>query len=77
MKLRVKPPSQWFPEFEPEVDHALFLIGHRNLLTTGRSQLALSALVALAVYKQTNLVILIVWLACLMLVGLSYMVLYQ
>ncbi|MDD4944234.1 MAG: hybrid sensor histidine kinase/response regulator [Rhodoferax sp.] len=77
MKLRVKPPSHWFPEFEPEVDHALFLIGHRNLLTTGRSQLALSALVALAVYKQTNLVILIVWLACLMLVGLSYMVLYQ
>lgn len=69
--------QSWFPEFEPAVDHALFLIGFRSLLTSGRSQIALSGLVAFTVHDTSDPVILGVWLACLVFAGLFYMVLHR
>ncbi|MDD5028955.1 MAG: hybrid sensor histidine kinase/response regulator [Rhodoferax sp.] len=66
----------WFPAFEPEVDHALFLLGHRNLLSTGLGQIALTGLVALTSYQRTETVTLSLWLGLLVLAGLSYMWLY-
>lgn len=68
---------RWFPVFEPEVDHALFLIGHRSLLTTGWGQIALASLVVLAVHKQTDSVTLGVWWCFLVLIGLTYPLLHS
>jgi len=59
------------------VDHALFLTGHRNLLTTGWAQIALAGLVAYAIHRVADPVLLTVWLACLILTGISYTLLHR
>lgn len=69
--------TRWFPAFEPEVDHALFLLGHRNLLTTGWGQIALASLVSLTTYQLTSTLTLALWLTCLTLTGLGYLWLHR
>lgn len=67
--------AAWFPAFEPEVDHALFLVGYRNLLNTGIGQIVLAGLVALATYKRADTLTLTLWLGYLVLAGLGYVLL--
>ena len=64
--------TAWFPVFEPEVDHALFLQGYRNLLATGVGQILLASLVALATHKRADSDTLTLWLVYLVLTGLGY-----
>ena len=63
----------WFPAFEPEVDHALFLLGYQNLLGTSIGQIGLACLVALATYKRADPWILALWLGYLVLAGVGYL----
>ncbi|OIN92503.1 MAG: hypothetical protein AUJ20_07355 [Comamonadaceae bacterium CG1_02_60_18] len=71
------PKRSWFPAFDPEVDHALFLIGHSNLLSTGWGQITLVSLVGLASYQRTSPGTLMLWLGYLVLIGLGYLWLYR
>ncbi|MDO8319540.1 hybrid sensor histidine kinase/response regulator [Rhodoferax sp.] len=64
--------TAWFPVFEPEVDHALFLQGYRNLLATGVGQILLAIMVALATHKRADSDTLTLWLVYLVLTGLGY-----
>ncbi|TXT39570.1 MAG: response regulator receiver, partial [Comamonadaceae bacterium] len=65
----------WFPAFEPEVDHALFLLGYRNLKSSGLGQIVGPCLVALATYEHAPALALSLWLGFSVLVGLFYFVL--
>lgn len=67
----------WVPIFEPEVDHALFLLGYRNLLNTGYGQIVLACLVALATHKRADTLTLVLWLGYLLLAGLGYLALHR
>jgi signal transduction histidine kinase/ActR/RegA family two-component response regulator len=71
------PKVAWLPVFEPEVEHALFLIGHRNLLGTGLGQIVLAGLVALATYDHADHVIRALWLGYLVLAGFGYFLLIR
>lgn len=65
----------WLPVYEPQVDHALFLLGYQNLLGTSLGQIGLAGLVALATYKRADPLILGLWLGYLVLAGAGYLLL--
>lgn len=66
------PKTRWLPVFEPDVDHALFLQGYRNLLATGLGQILLASLVALATHQRADSRTLTLWLTYLVMAGSVY-----
>lgn len=63
------------PVDEPEVNHALFLLGYRNLRSSGFGQIVLAFLVTLASYEYAHALTLGIWLGYSILAGLFYFVL--
>ncbi|TXT37110.1 MAG: vsrB [Comamonadaceae bacterium] len=67
----------WLPQHDPQVEHALFLLGYRNLVGTGYGQIGLACLVGLASYPHADRFILACWLCYLVSAGLGYFLLLR
>jgi len=77
MNIKLKLPKTWLPAFEPQVEHDLFLLSHRNLSTTGWGQMLLASLVAVTCYGRSNTTRLAIWWGLLTLLGLGYAFLHR